>query len=141
MKRYNNTFIFWAIFLIPIIPAVHFAPEINTTNTSVLEIDTYQRSVAALSGKDILWLDARKQKDFDTKHIPGAFLLNFENWENGGLDAFFEIFDENKTIVFYCSAGCSSSRSAAKKLREELQQENIYYLKGGIDAWFAKESK
>ena len=33
-------------------------------------------------GKTALWVDARSAKEYDAEHLPGAILLNLEDWDN-----------------------------------------------------------
>ena len=86
-----------------------------------------------LSGRDIVWVDARSQADFDSGHITGAVLLNEQEWDPL-LSGVFEMWQPDKPIVVYCSAGCESSRKIADRLRD-LGMEPVYYLRGGYDAW------
>lgn len=82
-----------------------------------------------------LWVDARPDLEFDHGHVPGAILLNEDDWE-GGLMRFFEVWDPDVTVVVYCGyEACQSSRVVARRLREELDQESVYFLLGGWEAW------
>ena len=100
--------------------------------------DKYARTIDELSSlKNILWLDSRVMAKFEKGHIPDALHVSFKDWE-GALQIIFENFEPGQNIVVYCNPSCSTSRNMAQKLRQELQQENIFFLKGGFAAWQKK---
>ncbi len=96
----------------------------------------------ALKNSDsIIWVDARNREKFDEGHITNAKLLNEDDWDNLLFD-FMQIFDPDKKIVVYCdSGGCHASKNVAQRLRNELQIDNIYTLKGGWDKWLQKKKE
>jgi len=131
--KYRDWLIFAGIFILPVFPALFMSPALLKVQT---QVDPYQRSLEELKAIEPLWLDARTQKDYDKKHVPGSLLMTFEDWE-GSLARLFEVFDPEMTIVVYCGPGCDSSKAVAKRLREELGVDTVYFLKGGMQAWFA----
>jgi rhodanese-related sulfurtransferase len=85
----------------------------------------------------VLWIDARTDDEFIAGHIPGAILVNEDDWE-GGLGRLFEVWEPDQVLIVYCGAeSCMSSRVVMRRLREDLQDENIYYLEGGWSVWQA----
>jgi rhodanese-related sulfurtransferase len=89
-------------------------------------------------GNQVQWVDARSQARYEAGHIPGAVLLNLENWESL-IPKFLDAWDLEKTVVVYCDGGsCDASRAVADRLREDYQVKSIYVLKGGWPAWQAK---
>jgi hypothetical protein len=44
------------------------------------EIDL--QTLSSMRAADILWVDARSKAKFDSRHIPGALLLNQADWES-----------------------------------------------------------
>lgn len=132
----KEIFFIVALVLLPVIPAAFISRGIEVKETNVKN-DPFRKKISEISD-DVIWIDARDQKKYDQKHIPGAVLIDAKYWEEG-LAKLFEVFEPGKTIVVYCNAGCSSSSSVAERLRKELGQENIYYLHGGMDSWFSKE--
>ncbi|MCC5835812.1 MAG: hypothetical protein JJU20_13865 [Opitutales bacterium] len=85
----------------------------------------------------ILWIDARSAREYDEGHMPGAVLVNEDDWE-GGLERLFEVWDPGQILVVYCGAeACMTSRAVMHRLREELHEDSVYYLDGGWDLWQA----
>lgn len=87
---------------------------------------------------DLIWVDARSRDEYDRGHVPGAILLNEENW-NSLLGNLFEAWQPPRTIVVYCNVGCQTSQKVADRLRD-LGIEPVYVLKGGYDAWKTNEA-
>lgn len=89
-------------------------------------------------GASVLFVDARPQARYDAGHIPGAVLLNEENWDDL-FPAFSDAWDPDKTVVVYCDGGaCEASQHVATRLREALQVKNVFVLKGGWPEWQRK---
>jgi len=86
-----------------------------------------------LSGKEVVWVDARSEEAYKDGHIPGAVLLNHDGWDTM-LGNLFEAWKPDRTIVVYCSEGCQASREVANRIRN-LGLEPVYVLKGGYDSW------
>ena len=90
---------------------------------------------ALLLDETILWVDARTEADFLAGHIPGAILVNEEDWETG-LMTFFGNFDPEATVIVYCGReGCQASKAVAERLRREANLESVYHLRGGWETW------
>jgi len=89
-------------------------------------------------GDQVQWVDARPLTQFDKGHVPGALLLNLENWDSL-IPKFLDAWDPDKTVIVYCDGGsCDASRAVADRLRDDYQIKPIYVLKGGWPAWQAK---
>lgn len=85
----------------------------------------------------VLWLDARTQEVFLQGHVPGALLVNLEDWQ-AGLDRVFSVWEPGRPVVVYCSsAGCHASAQVAARLRKEFEATNIYHLREGWEGWLA----
>lgn len=92
---------------------------------------------ALAADSPILWIDARSEEEYFTGHIPGAILVNEDDWESG-LGRLFEVWEPEQVLVVYCGAeACMSSRVVMRRLREDLQEDKIYYLEGGWSVWRA----
>lgn len=83
----------------------------------------------------VLWIDARAKAAYDKERIPGALLLNEDDWDNL-LEKVLEAWDPDLRLVVYCDARtCQPGREVAKRLREQVGLEEVYFLKGGWQAW------
>ncbi|MGI8603627.1 MAG: rhodanese-like domain-containing protein [Verrucomicrobiales bacterium] len=83
----------------------------------------------------VLWIDARARSEFEKHHIPGAYLLNEEEWDQLAFEIVDVLSSNNKPIVIYCDAQrCEQSNRIAEKLRD-LGNQDVRVLKGGWQAW------
>ena len=86
-------------------------------------------------GDNVIWVEARPDDEYERDHIPGAFSLNEDRW-NELLPQFLGQWLPEKKVVVYCSAqSCNASREVAKRLREEAQLKNVFVLDGGWEGW------
>lgn len=86
---------------------------------------------------EVLWVDARPREAFEAGRVPGALLLNEDEWHDRLLD-FFDRWIElsEPRVVVYCSSrGCRASHQVAERLREETGADNIFVLQGGWETW------
>jgi rhodanese-related sulfurtransferase len=85
-----------------------------------------------------IWVDARPDEEFARDHVPGAFLLNEDHW-NELLAQFLPNLSRDKKVVVYCSAeSCNAARDVAKRLRDEAQLKDVFVLQGGWEEWVKK---
>jgi rhodanese-related sulfurtransferase len=99
--------------------------------------------VAALHGKGVLFLDARRTSVYEQGHIAGA--RPYSVWESDIDDKTRKLFDERSDpaaqglpIVIYCSGGdCEDSHMLAEKLWG-IQFNNVYVYKDGFPDWQKK---
>lgn len=88
--------------------------------------------------ENVQWLDARTSAEFAQEHIPGAMLLNEDEWDYL-LSEFLMVWDPDATVVVYCSSQtCSASKAVAERLRQDMEGITVYHLKGGWEEWKAK---
>jgi rhodanese-related sulfurtransferase len=91
---------------------------------------------------DVLWVDARPRKEYESGHVPEAMLLNEQEADQLLFDYFEKLQDNKKPIVVYCgSEACQASRKIAEYLRERLPGTEIWVLKGGWKAWQEGQGK
>lgn len=89
-------------------------------------------------GETALWIDSRPDDEFARDHVPGAFSLNEDRW-NELLPQFLPNWSPDKKVVVYCSAeSCNAARDVAKRLRDEAQLKDVFVLNGGWEAWVKK---
>ena len=91
-------------------------------------------------GDKIVWVDARPRAKFEREHIPGAVLLNEDEWVRL-VGPFLDEWEPGKNIVVYCDGGsCDASHAVAKRIKEELQVESpVWVLHDGWDAWLQQK--
>ena len=90
-------------------------------------------------GKAVMWIDARPETEFAAGHIPGASLLNTEEWDRL-LPELLGTWNPGRKLVVYCSKQtCGASREVARRLRDEAGLQGVFVLTGGWEAW--QESK
>lgn len=86
---------------------------------------------------EIIWIDARTDKDFQEGHIEGALLLNQEGWA----DLLWKHRDviertEGSPVIVYCGGKrCKRSNEIAQRLRTEMGMSPVYVLKGDWREW------
>jgi len=90
-------------------------------------------------GGGAIWLDARPDEEFERDHVPEAFSLNEDHW-NELLPQFLPNWSPGKKVVVYCSAAsCNAARDVAKRLRDEAQLKDVFVLQGGWEEWLKKK--
>ena len=86
-------------------------------------------------GDGAIWVDARPDDEFAGAHVPGAFSVNEDRW-NELLPQFLPNWSPGKKVVVYCSVqSCNAARDVAKRLRDEAQLQDVFVLKGGWEEW------
>jgi len=89
-------------------------------------------------GKTVLWLDARSAQEYDAEHLPGAILLNLEDWDTL-FPSFLEQWEPDEKVVVYCSStACQLSHEVAQRLKQSGISQ-VFVLKGGWEAWKSKQ--
>ncbi len=97
-------------------------------------------ATAARRSTDYIWIDARSESHYTTKHIPEALLLNEDEWDDL-LPVVLQAWPTGKPAVVYCdSRQCEASDAVAQRLRE-LNIAPVFVLKGGWEAWEATQKK
>lgn len=99
------------------------------------EIDL--QTLSSMSAADILWVDARSKAKFESRHIPGALLLNQAEWE-GLVSNFYDQWQPGRRVIVYGEVDSDNGHEVATRLREESAIENVWVLKGGYEAWRAR---
>ena len=91
-------------------------------------------------GDKVLWVDARPRAKFEREHIPGAVLLNEDEWVRL-VGPFLDEWEPEKNIVVYCDGGsCDASQAVARRIKTELQVDSpVWVLHEGWDAWLRRK--
>lgn len=80
----------------------------------------------------VVWIDARKRSAFEAGHLPGALLLNAEEWGELMFEHQVALQDAfERPVIVYCDGDrCERSADIAQRLRELLGLDPVYLLKG-----------
>jgi len=105
--------------------------ESNDENSEIPEVDIYQLKEMMDKGEDFQLIDVREPHEYEISNMDGELLPVGEILEHKDKIA------TDKTVVIHCRTG-GRSGDAVKQLREAYGFDNLYNLKGGINAW-AKE--
>jgi rhodanese-related sulfurtransferase len=102
----------------------------NAQNNQVLTAAAFEQAI----GKDsVQLLDVRTPGEYSSGHIQGSLLADWNNKTE--FERRIAFIDKDKPVYVYCLAG-GRSAAAAEKLRAQGYQQ-VYELKGGINAWKA----
>jgi rhodanese-related sulfurtransferase len=109
--------------------------------TPVAASESATLAMAENWGNDLMWVDARPDAEYSAAHIPGAFSVNEDRW-NELLPQFLQQWAPGKKVVVYCSSqSCNLSREVAHRLRTEVQIPDVYVLQGGWEEWLKAHPK
>lgn len=120
--------------LVPALLAAYLHPKVPAWSREAAGVPEVTAAQIVRWGESVLFVDARGESAYRLRHIPGAISLNEDRWNELGA-AFFEKWHPDHRVVVYCDRRCNSSHEVARRLRRELDQENVYVLKGGWEAW------
>ena len=138
-KLFPQLLILFALAAIPAVGAAFFHPKKPVWNEELpAAADSGEVTVQTAQewGGKVLWLDARTKKEYDPAHIPGAMLLNEDDWD-GLLPPVLAAWNPDRFIVVYCSQSCNASKEVAGRLRDDARLPHVYVLKGGWESWLA----
>jgi rhodanese-related sulfurtransferase len=124
------------LLVIALIPSVGSAfYHLGVKSWRILSDNSVPLSDVQHWGKQVLWIDARSETEYAAGHIPGALLLNLDQW-NELLPSLLQVWERDKMVVVYCSSiSCQASREVAEKLRDEVGLQSVFVLRGGWEAW------
>lgn len=97
--------------------------------SSVPVIQSEQANSLLVSGKNILFLDAREKNEFDVSHIKNSIFVGYDDFNLSSL----KDIPKNQMIVIYCSVGYRSGKIGSQ-LRE-AGYTAVFNLYGGIFDW------
>lgn len=114
------------------------APALHMVTAPLREDEVSLTMIRGRWNGDVLWIDARPRAQFEQEHIPGARLLNEQEFD----DLLFELLDvlqkNTKPVVIYCGGErCDASRKIRGLLLERFHLENVFVLQGGWKTWKA----
>ena len=116
------------------------AIQLSWRKSGPVAADEVSLAAAQSWGSQVVWVDARPRAKFERGHIPGAVLLNEDEWVRL-VGPFLDEWEPGKNVVVYCDGGsCDASRTVAKRIKEELQVEGpVWVLHDGWDAWLQRK--
>lgn len=89
---------------------------------------------------DVLWIDARSEREFASKHLDGAMLVREQYAESDlaeekVMTAIGMAGMNQKKVVVYCATKeCGASKTVAEKIRATGFHDQVYTLYGGWNA-------
>lgn len=110
--------------------------EANSCITTC-EVD---EAIALLERKDVVFVDVRDEPELDDSgKLPGAIhvsrgMLEFHIDPDSPYHD--EVFDQNRSFVFYCKSGGRSALAAQQA--SEMGLAKVMSMNGGINAWLEK---
>ena len=111
------------------------APALYLRNEPLAQQEVTAERIEAEWSGEVLWIDARPRAEYEEAHIPGALLLNEEEWNDLLWEHQDALFAAEKPIVVYCGArSCKASKKVVERLRESTPLEEVYFLRGGWEA-------
>lgn len=115
-------------------PAQSSSPDAKTSQPSAKPLEVkYEQVLRLMKDPDILFLDARKEHEFEEGHIPGAKNLNVMEFDKHVPDII--ALPRDKRIVVYCGGGlCELSHDLANNLIAFGFTRVFIYL-GGYEDW------
>jgi len=91
------------------------------------DVDT-TAATELMDDDNLIVLDVREKKELKTGYIKGSMHIPLADVKNQ-----LDKLDRDKSILVYCRSGSRSAHIAGVLTRNEY--ENVYNLKGGIQAW------
>jgi rhodanese-related sulfurtransferase len=108
--------------------------QVKTTKETALEPGEVRAKEAKEWAVDKVWVDARSRTKFERRKVPGAVLLNSEEWDEL-VPKFLDAWSPDKAVIVYGDREGDAAASIAHRLREELKIGNVWVLHGGFDEW------
>jgi rhodanese-related sulfurtransferase len=103
----------------------------NAQTKTSLSADEFEKAI--LSKDSIQVLDVRTPAEYKSGHIAHSLLADWNDPEE--FNRRISYVDKNKPVYVYCLAGGRSAAAAAQLRKSGF--ENVYELKGGMNAWKA----
>jgi rhodanese-related sulfurtransferase len=108
--------------------------QLKTNKETALEPGEIRAKEAKAWATDKVWVDARSRAKFERKKVPGAVLLNAEEWDEL-VPKFLDAWTPDKAVIVYGDREGDAAANIAHRLREELKLENVWVMHGGYDEW------
>ena len=109
--------------------ATEFSP-INVEGSTTISV----AEAKALFDSEVLFVDVRKDSDWDAGRVPGAIHLNNKSGEFTEAALSSEISKDEK-VVIYCNGPKCMRSSKGCKQAVDWGFSKVYYFRDGIPAW------
>ena len=109
---------------------------VDEANT-IVDTISVEEAQYKLDDNNYIFVDIRDFRELKREgKIPGAFscprgMLEF--WIDPNSPYHKDIFNQNKTYIFYCASACRSA--LAGKISIEMGLKPVLHLEGGFSAW------
>ena len=100
----------------------------QTFHPKAISPDEYE-SLVKTTG-EVSVIDVRTPEEMGKGHLPGATNIDYKN---DNFKRTISTLDKSKTYLLYCKTGIRSEEAANAMKKAGFTQ--IYFLKGGIEAW------
>jgi rhodanese-related sulfurtransferase len=125
----------WLIALLPATLSALLHPRRPAWRASALAQGEVDLAQVRAWPEPPLWIDARSRTAFEQEHIPGALLLNEDEWD-GLFERVLAAWRPPMRIVVYCdSRECQASKHVAERLRGDFAMPDVFVLHGGWSTW------
>jgi len=116
------------------------APALYAVQEPLQNDETSLQEITARWQGSVLWLDARPRDQYEKGHIPGALLLNEQEFDTQLLELLDTLQTTTKPVILYCGGErCEASRKVREKLLAAVPLDQCLVLKGGWPAWQAAQ--
>ncbi len=135
MKTWREALLLAVLAVIPALLTAWLHPKRPAWNWSPPAVTQVELEAVTRWRTTVLWVDARTSSAYAQRHVPDAISLNEAEWERL-LPGFLKAWRHGAKVVVYCdSQACNSSEEVARRLRRELNLDEVFVLKGGWAAW------
>jgi rhodanese-related sulfurtransferase len=130
MKAKLSLFLFTLLFNASLWAATESPLTVDGTTT----VDAAQAK--ALFDKEALFVDVRKDSDWDSGRVPGAVHLDNKKGKFTEASLSAEISKDEKVVIYCNGSSCPrSSKACAEAVSWGFK--NVYYFRDGFPAWKA----
>lgn len=101
----------------------------SAQNKMVLSAEEFEKALSSKASPQVL--DVRTAEEYNLGHIKNALLADWK--DENEFKRRISFIDKDKPVFIYCLGGGRSSAAAAKM--RELGFQQVFELKGGMNAW------
>ena len=98
--------------------------------------EALKQFIRSRNEKDYVLVDVRQPDEYQAGHIPGSLFIPLSKLIFRSSD-----LPKGKEMIFYCHSGGRSTAAASMVSEENITDQKIYNLEGGILAWEGRAMK